>query len=61
MFQKNQARKTGTIYGLYVLNCFKYFLVYILGQNLRKNQTRKILNCIKFSCITFCLKMTRYS
>ena len=32
---------------LYVFYCFEYFLIYILGQNVSKNQTRKILNYIK--------------
>ena len=27
---------------LYVLNCLKYFLIYILGQNSLKNQTKNI-------------------
>ena len=35
---------------LYALNCFKFFLIYILGQNVSKNQTRKILNYIKSLC-----------
>ena len=30
-----------------MLNCFKYFLIYILGHFVSKNQTRKILNYIK--------------
>ena len=44
------------ISSLYVLNCFKYFLIYVLGQNVSKSQTRKIwnisnlyaLNCFKY-------------
>ena len=35
---------------LYVQNCFKYFLLHILGQNVLKNQTRKTLNYIKSLC-----------
>ena len=27
---------------LYVLNCLKYFLIYISGQNSQKNQTKNI-------------------
>ena len=38
------------ISSLYVLNCFKCFLIYILGQNVLKNQRRKILNYIKSLC-----------
>ena len=47
-----------TISKLYVLSCFKYFLIYILGQNVSKNQTREmvkrtisslyVLNCFKY-------------
>ena len=33
---------TKTTLSLYLLNCFKYFLIYILGQNVSKKQTRKI-------------------
>ena len=35
---------------LCMLNCFKYFLIYILRQNVYKNQTRKILHYIKSLC-----------
>ena len=35
------------ISSLYVINCFKCFLIYISGQDVPKNQTRKILNYIK--------------
>ena len=38
------------ISSLYMLNCFKYFLIYILGQNVSKNETRKMLNYIKSLC-----------
>ena len=34
-----------------MLNCFKYFLIYVLGQNVPKYQTREILNHIKSSCV----------
>ena len=35
------------MYNFSVLNRFKYFLIYILRQNVTKNQTRKFLNYIK--------------
>ena len=44
-----------------MLNCFKYFLKYTLGQNVPKHQTWKIMNYIKSSCIIFFAKMTRCS
>ena len=44
---KIRQEKFWTISSVYVLNCFKYFLMYILGQNVSKNQTRKILHYIK--------------
>ena len=44
-------------FGLYQVlrkkNCFKYFLIYILGQMLQQNPTRKRLQ-------VFSVKMTRY-
>ena len=33
-----------------VKNCFKYFLINILEQNVSKNQRTKILNYIRFLC-----------
>ena len=38
MSQKNLTRKIvqETISSLYVLNCFKYFVIYILEQNILK-------------------------
>ena len=38
------------ISSLYVLSYFKYFLIYILGSNVSKDQTIKILNYIKSLC-----------
>ena len=38
---------------LRIKNCFKYFLIYILGQMLQQNPTRKRLQ-------VFSVKMTRY-
>ena len=32
------------------MNCFKYFPIYILGQNISKNETRKLLNYVKSLC-----------
>ena len=43
-----------TISCLCVINCFKYFIINTLGQNVKKNQARKILNQIKSSCIILC-------
>ena len=43
---------------LYELDCFKYFIIYILGQI---SHNKIILNYIKSSCIIFCAQMTRYS
>ena len=43
----------------YVLNCFNYFLIYILGQNVSKTLDKK--NYIKSSYKTIFVKMTRYS
>ena len=45
----------------YVLNCLKYFSIYILGQNVPKKINKKNFEHIKSSCIIFCAKMTRYS
>ena len=47
-----------TLSNLYVLNFFKYFLIYILGHFVSNNQTRKMLNYIKSSYIISCTKMT---
>ena len=35
---------------LYVLNCFKYFQIYILGKNVAKYKTRKFLKYLKSFC-----------
>ena len=37
------------ISSVYVLNCFKYFLIYILGQNSSNNQTRKTFKLYQVS------------
>ena len=34
---------------LYVLHCFKYFLIYIFGQNVSKKPDKNILNYMKSS------------
>ena len=38
-----------TISNPYVLNCFKYFLIYILGQMSQKNQTRKLYQVFMYN------------
>ena len=44
-----------------MLNCFKYFQIYILGQISQKRiGQEKKLNYMKSSCIIFLVKMTRY-
>ena len=47
MSQRFRLKKFLTISSLYVLNCSKYFLIYVLGHFVPKNQSRKILNYIK--------------
>ena len=44
-----------------MLNCVKYFVICILGQNTPKYQIKKLLNYIKSSFIVFCFKMFRTS
>ena len=38
---QNRTRKMLNLSSLYVLNCFQYFQIYILGHLFQKNQTRK--------------------
>ena len=59
MFQTNQKRKILN-YVKSLCAKFRYFLIYILGQNVSKNQAKKILNYIKSSCIILCGKMFQY-
>ena len=56
---RNQTRKftKRTISSLYVLNCFKYFQVYILGQISQKIRQE---NYIKSLCTIFCAEMFQY-
>ena len=60
MSQKIRQVQSGTISSLYVVNYFKYCLIHILGENVRKNQIRTILKYVKSSRIIFCAKMFQY-
>ena len=62
MSQKLEKKNFELCQVFMLLNCFKYFLIYILGHLFQKKSDKEnILNYIKSSCIIFCVKINRYS